>query len=331
MSIATNTEALRAILATVNGLPSASSGPVYGKAVFFGDSISVGMNNNDYSFVDILSESGLFESVTKRAYSGATIGPYSGDNTTNNYCFVNQVTRYSSDVRDADIIFIEYGANDFSAMSAGNVLPGFAVDDVSINSMAGCTRKALESIRSINPKARLVWLAFTRWRSEGFESMISGTDGFNEFLMYMECSVYRVAQEFNCGVIDMTDGFDYYGFATSDGVHPTTEGHTLIAQNVVANMFRNTNYPKLSVTIPFTLSETGECTTNALLPLVWGLACYNDIDVKARVVTPFADGPFLFDCVFCGTLWLNFAGVGYTGTDVVHMMIVWNSSGVSFV
>lgn len=93
----------------------------YGKLVVFGDSLGQGSNNGNYSFVDILSESGVFAAVVKACVGSATIGPYQKDSVAAGYDLVSQVDRYADDVAAADIIMLEYGGNDVVAYNAGNI------------------------------------------------------------------------------------------------------------------------------------------------------------------------------------------------------------------
>ena len=87
-----NTEGLQEILRLVNSLPSDKT---YGKLVVFGDSIGAGDNNDSYSYVDILRESGAFESVVKACVGGACIGPYQKYASAAGYSLVEQIERYA--------------------------------------------------------------------------------------------------------------------------------------------------------------------------------------------------------------------------------------------
>lgn len=249
----------------------------YGKAVFFGDSLSVGSSNNDYSFVDVLSESGMFESVTKCAYGGATIGPYSRYSDANDYCLINQITRYETDIQNANIVFLEYGANDYSAVLAGNVWPGFDTHSATDTTICGYLKSALNAIQAINPKARLVWLAFTRWHggmSVGVE------DRFDEdMLLYFEASVYRVVRSYHCGIIDITAEYKGDEFFASDGAHPNTEGHTLIAQNILSNLFKTSEYPRLFKQVNFAVASDGTVTADSDRQLIYVLLEAGAVDV----------------------------------------------------
>lgn len=329
MAIADNTTALRNLLALANGLPSASSGPAYGKAVFFGDSISMGTNNNDYSFVDVLSESGLFESVTKRAYGGATIGPYSGNNTTNNYCLVNQVTRYASDIQSADIIFLEYGGNDIGAVEAGRVNIGFATDGESETSMCGYLKKAMNAIRNLNSKARIVWIAFARWHDGPQTNERDGTS--TDMLMYYEVSLYRLLKDYGCNIVDMGAGFDWSAYQISESdIHPTTEGHMQIAQNVISNMFieESVRYPHK--TVVFNVSEGyATVTVSDIVSIVWGFLYSGGVDVNAVAHFP-GLGDLKLRCCAYSSSQITFMGDMNDEIGIRTFIFKWTSDGATY-
>lgn len=278
MSIANNTAALRALLDTVNGLPSASSGPVYGKAVFFGDSLSAGSNNNDYSFVDILAESGVFKDVKKHGVGSTTIGPYALDSSVNDYCLINQITRYQDDVRNADIVFLEYLGNDFFSAINGLTAIGFSTDDENTQSISGYARKAFNLIRNLNLDCRLIWLMPWRWKGEGFNYVV-GEMNLSDFLICWEASVLRIASEYGCGVIHMYDGLNIDAIMTDDGIHPHTDGHNLVAENIVANLYKNTHYPRLARKVDFAISEGGQITMDIDYWVLCGMLEAGHIDV----------------------------------------------------
>ena len=130
----------------------------YGKLVVFGDSLGQGSNNGDYSFVDILSESGVFESVSKHCVSGATIGPYQVDSSAAGYSLVEQIERYASDVADAEIVICEYGGNDLNSFLTGNVEMGTIEDESTATTICGYVKKAITRIYELNPDAAIHYI-----------------------------------------------------------------------------------------------------------------------------------------------------------------------------
>ncbi|MBE5800056.1 MAG: SGNH/GDSL hydrolase family protein [Clostridiales bacterium] len=221
-----------------------NTGTKYGKAVFFGDSITQGIGNNDISFVDYLAESGDFESVKKRGVVGASIVPYQGDSVTD-YAFINQVNRYAADVQEADIVFVEYGANDIARVAKGESFnPGFATDSASQNTICGYARRGLERIKELAPHAWIVWLQWMPWRSDA--PGIVGTDEaivrkVNDAWLLYEATLYRLVRNCGCTIIDMSLGIEYGDetFVAEDMIHGNEAGYRRAAETVLASMYGN--------------------------------------------------------------------------------------------
>ena len=237
------------LLNTVNGLPSgsggSSSGPVYGKAVFFGDSITQGVGNDDYSYVDVLQESGVFQDVKKYGVGGACIHPDS-DTSLADYALINQINRYASDVSAADIVFIEYSANDMIRACSGysSVALGFSSDSAADDTLCGYARRAIERVKELAPNAQIIWLHWMPWRADGHTS-IQVDDAFKQVIidsaLLYEATLYRLVRNYGCMIIDLSDGIEYGEdtFFSDDKVHPNTAGHQRAARTLVANMYGN--------------------------------------------------------------------------------------------
>lgn len=214
----------------------------YGKLVVFGDSLGQGSNNGNYSFVDILSESGVFAAVVKACVGSATIGPYQTDSAAAGYDLVSQVDRYADDVADAEIIMLEYGGNDVVAYNAGNVQMGSYSDTAETVSVCGYLTKAMERIRELNPTAKIVWLA-AFWDS--YDSAKNAVDaGYADAWLLFQATAIRTARQYLTGVIPIFDGLGA-GDVSSDGIHPNTTGHTKITSKILANPLGQNSYPKL--------------------------------------------------------------------------------------
>lgn len=203
----------------------------YGNLVVFGDSFGAGTNNDDYSFVDILSESHQYKSVKKHCIPGATIGPYQRDSAAAGYSLVEQIERYATDVQDADIIFLEYSGNDILTMLEGGVSMGSANDAATATTICGYTRKALERIRVLNPDVRIMWLsAFGDFPAFRGDADIPGAE------MLFEETALRVVNNSKCHILPIGRNLSDQ-HVSSDGVHPNTEGHKYIADIILSNMF----------------------------------------------------------------------------------------------
>lgn len=324
MSIVTNTDALRVLLNKANSLPSgsggASSGPAYGKAIFFGDSLAVGVGNNDYSYVDILAESGLFESVVKTAQGGTTIGPYSPHGSeADEYCLIRQIERYASDILAADIVFLQFGGNDSIAVMQNGYPLGVAEDTEDTETVCGYAKKALNAIRALNPNARLIYL-------DPFDIFGETDQDYKDFALLARATLIKVVYEFRCGVIDMYSGFNGQLYVVDDA-HPTTEGHKKIAENVAANIFTNYHLPKLFRQIYF---ETIDMTTyTADLSLASAIAmAKSGIELFGVSYIPGSSGVLRFNVAFVADSFIRFWGVNLDGTSHVYVILDWTQGGI---
>lgn len=231
----------------------------YGKLVVFGDSLGQGVNNGDYSFVDVLAESGAFSSVAKHCVGSATIGPYQVDSAASGYSLVEQIERYSADVAAADIIMLEYGANDIMSIMAGNITMGTADDDATATTVCGYTKQALERIRELNPDVKIIWLPFIRDNWQYLNAMRGAAYADPELLL--EATALVLARPYLASVIPLADGITGAEFS-SDGVHPNTAGHIYLANKILHGMFATADYPKLYR--PLTMTGDVESGTLAL-------------------------------------------------------------------
>lgn len=234
-----------------------SSGPIYGRAVFFGDGIGLGYDENNYGFIDMIAESGAFESVIKHCSAESE------------FAFANfgQISTYIDDVRNSDIVFLEYLAVVdalYGSMSLSDTTLGFA-DGVTSNGQAMCDvlKYVMVLIREANPTAKVVWLAPFRWR--GYSThyppiLFSGGDDaaindwmeqkaeyelLNDALLLLEATYYRVIKNYGGSVISL--GLPIEMMESESGL--TVEHHRQMAQTVIADPFRDDPLPTLHRTL----------------------------------------------------------------------------------
>ena len=119
------------------------------KMLFMGDSLTSGENNSFTSYVQYLDKNKC--NATRLAVSGTTIGEYSLY-PVDGFSLVSQVKRHKMQIASADVIFLEYGVNDASAIIAGNV----TYQQVLISFI-----KALDAIKQTNPEAEIKFLALS--------------------------------------------------------------------------------------------------------------------------------------------------------------------------
>ena len=277
--IENNTEGLQEILRIANSLPSAGSNQNYGKLVVFGDSIGEGANNNTYSFVDILEESGVFESVVKACYSGAGIGSYD----TNGYDLNSQIERYTSDVRNADIIILEYGANDCNFVLNGTAM-GNRSDTASATTVCGYTQKAINRIRELNSTAVIHWVnVFSKdWNKL---STFAGNDYADVYTLFL-ATVMKKVMDNDIYIIDISNVFATAAWLSNDGLHPNTAGQKVIANTIMTGLFRSCDiFPtERIVTLTVPNRDYSKATVNAKYAHLRKIA---DAGVSVRIAYAF--------------------------------------------
>lgn len=301
----------------------------YGKLVVFGDSLGQGVNNDNYSFVDILSESGVFESVEKCCVGSACIGPYQKDNAAAGYSLVEQIERYSASVASADIIMLEYGANDIFSLLEGNITMGTMDDAATATTICGYLKKALERIRVLNPDARIIWLAFA-WNDYARMKSFAGTD-FADIELLFEATALKLARPYLSSVVPIMDGISESDYS-SDGSHPNTGGHKYIANRILHNMFAPSDFPVLHRP----LSLTGDIDTSSNLSLdgsfdhIYALL---KAGVSVTITHPYSDEyPMVFYPNMYNAYNMVFnAIVTRNGDEFSNISIIWNDSDSSIV
>jgi lysophospholipase L1-like esterase len=224
---------------------SSGGGLTYGKLVVFGDSIAAGYANNNYSFVNVLQESGKFTSVVNRAVSGSTIGPYSPYTEANGYSLVEQIERYQSDVRGADVIICEYEGNDMQAMVNGSIYPGTIDDSSTTTTVCGYTKKAIARIYSLNPSARIIWLPIIRNNFDWLVAAHSGNYDLADAWTFFEATVLRIAAQNSCTIVSLYGGYNISNYLI-DSAHVNTAGHKRMAEKILHNMFVETDFKPIT-------------------------------------------------------------------------------------
>lgn len=233
------------------------SGPKYGKLVVFGDSQAAGYNNNNYSFVNALSESGAFSSVVGHSKAGATIGPYQTDSNASGYSLTEQIEKYASDVRNADIIMLEYGNNDLNAVIAGKVSMGTKEDSSSSTTVCGYLKKAVDRIIALNPDVRIVWLSYL-WADREYADLSLGVDYWHHKSLFELQALQGVVYKLS-GIVTM-EGFSSSDVA-SDGAHHNNQGHQHAASQILHKMFDMPSFGQRYIAIPATINSTGTSIT----------------------------------------------------------------------
>ena len=322
---------------TVNGVSPDSAGNValtpdnigaekkqkYGKLVVFGDSLGQGSNNGNYSFVDVLSESGMFAGVVKACVGSATIGPYQKDSAAAGYDLVSQVDRYADDVAAADIIMLEYGGNDVVAYNAGNIQMGSYSDTAETVSVCGYLAKAMGRIRELNPTAKIVWLA-AFWDS--YDLAKNRVDaGYADAWLLFQSTAIRLARPYLIGVIPIFSGLSD-AHLSSDGIHPNTAGHRQIANKITSNPFGISDYPSLSRVL--TLTGDAEAGTNLSIDAGYPVAkSLIGSGVTIRLEYNQYGGPMMLRPFVHNDYFIQFTGMAYQNGTYTFIAVNWEPDG----
>lgn len=295
----------------------------YGKLVVFGDSLGQGSNNGNYSFVDILSESGVFAGVVKACVGSATIGPYQTDSAAAGYDLVSQVDRYAADVADAEIIMLEYGGNDVPAYNAGNITMGTYSDTAETVSVCGYLAKAMGRIRELNPTAKIVWLA-AFWDSYDLAKNVAGT-GYADAWLLFQATAIRLARPYLMGVIPIFSGLSN-AHMSSDGIHPNTAGHRQIANKITSNPFGISDYPSLSRVL--TLTGDAEAGTDLSIDAGYPVAkSLIGAGVTLRLEYHQYGGPMMLRPFVHNDYFIQFTGMAYQNGIYTFIAVNWEPNG----
>lgn len=191
-----------------------------------GDSITVGYNNNNYSYADIIAEKyGIY--MVKDAVTGSNIA---SDQTNFGPGFVNRV---DNNVADYNLITVMGGLNDFNhaTVTLGTFNPDIAITGSILNFYDGVTILCKKLITKY-PNSKIVFLSSNRdntYNNKNSESYEQFMEAINTVCSYFSIPFYR---------IDNLCGFnrDVYknqnidnGDMNTDDIHPKTLGHRKIA------------------------------------------------------------------------------------------------------
>lgn len=307
------------VLGTGSAGGGASSGLSGKSVIFLGDSIGYGEGNNGHSFVDIISEKGICSSVIKECHSSATVGPYEPWQQAQGYDCIAMIQAQSTNIANADVVFIEYGGNDSYALETGLIILGTSADASSVTSICGYARKAIENIRTINSTVEIVWLLpFIDDYSLGVIASYVNRD----YRIAVTKAIINV-----CSSLDVT----YFGLysnlnPTKNGAHiindaaghPSEAGHEVIADTVIWG------YPYLSG--PYRPLRTITVASNGTHDGVFAsliLLINQRVDVEARY------GGMIFRVKKFDSSSIVFSAVTASGTTETEYVLVITSSATA--
>lgn len=209
--------------------------------LFIGDSITEGQGSGSY--VEYIASRLPGHQVMKLGISGTTIGEYSpypveGDS----LLWKLKSQEYIKAVKDADMIFLEYGANDASAL---------LLELVTARQVSVALVKAVDAIRQLNPNAKLMFLVLSKSRQIVADFANSMVEYLSKYFAplsidfaghlgargrkWLESYTFIVWQmSVLLPVVSMIESTSFYKEHTAeDKLHPNNEGYMIIGQNVL--------------------------------------------------------------------------------------------------
>ena len=208
--------------------------------VCIGDSITSGENNNFVSYVPKLQTLlGSNYSVEGIGISGITLDNYSIYPVGYDESILSLILKNKSTLSTADIIVLEFGVNDASALTVKNV---------TFRQVAIALTKVLDAISQINSSAKIYFLSNTpqyipvEYALEHCQYLQNYFDGIftpispKEWLSNYKsiCTLVGSREVF---VVPMYEsGFQLYEYLSEDRIHPTDAGYEVIARNVAKRL-----------------------------------------------------------------------------------------------
>lgn len=200
--------------------------------LFFGDSITSGENNNFNGFVEKLNN----KECINLGVSGTCLGDYSlypvGKNNLSDL-----VIKEKDKIKDADVMFIEYGSNDISSV---------LLNYTNINNCLIELVKAVDAISQINDNARLYFVSLGENKKRFAKGQVEYLK--NDYFKNLENALFKDLKE-----EDLYDKWlGYYNFfdfivkkciknvidlpllnddeIDKDNMHPNDKGYTKISK-----------------------------------------------------------------------------------------------------
>jgi len=302
-----------------NGGDGASSGLSGKKVVFLGDSIGYGEGNNGHSFVDIIREKGICSSVIKECHSSATVGPYEPWESARGYDGIAMVQAQSSNIANADIVFIEYGGNDTYAIDHRLVDLGTINDAASTNTFFGYCRRIIQNIRAINPTVEIYWL-FPIMYNLPPTPLASYANG--DWMTVTSKAISQVCDDYGVSYYGLYSGLDPVkngNHIINDAAgHPSEAGHKIIAENVIWGYPYHAYPYRPSRSITLASDGTYDSTFRALVALIQvGV----DVDVRYNGL--------IFRPYRSDSSYIVFSAVMASGATETEYVLVINSSGTA--
>lgn len=313
---------------------------IYGKSIWIGDSLGQGTNNNDYSYIDVANESGLFEEVLKCAQGGSCVGPYQRGPWAKGTSGWEQIEKNQDYIKQCDYVFFEFGGNDWSAVSVGNITIGKHTDEAGKNTVCGWFKKCFDRIFELNSKTYVTFIdlignddattdklldnfiAFcatvnepidkTKYKKAWHEWNKECTLIFEEYNI-SRVYAYNTNYNFNLKTMD--------ALLTTDHVHPNDEGHKRIFRNLMQFPITS-NQPKIQfANVTMTSENTGTVDISSQQmreSYERGILTILDIDASQNFV--------LINTYGLNNAYVSVLGTNAEGKLVVHEIKIFGTS-----
>lgn len=209
--------------------------------LFFGDSITSGEGNiGNINFTDFFKKDTLSLGV-----SGTTFGRYS-PYPVDEYCLLDMIQKHKEEIKQHDIIFLEYGINDTTAIMCG--MASFQCVMVSVI-------KAVDYIKQINPRCKIYFLRlsdelqierkFAEAQCNYLKNVYFKNFDFQNFPVDVWLNNYtqlivRISKILP--VIPMFLDVDCKDIIGKDGLHPNIVGHAFIYENIISYLSQQNKF-----------------------------------------------------------------------------------------
>lgn len=277
-------------------------------ALFFGDSLAAGYMNDDVSYVDYISQMGIFGKVTKHAVAGSGYSTYGGIVTGSS--LEDFITTYADEISTADFIFLQYGNNDGVAVAYGSI---------TLDQVKAKAESAIEAIFALNPTARvsLITVYNDPYR------LASGTDSVYAMAGTAKRVANHLSRKYNLPIISMLDdasmnSINSGSFLASDGIHYNDDGHKAIASLIAR---------RINVQSDTVFTHTLDYSTTLYQQLSF-IKRYMECGGQLYVLIPYGDGYVKAQCVFYGETSALFSAPADSGAGVgMITTLAMNASG----
>lgn len=182
-----------------------------------GDSITLGLNNNNISYADFLAET--FKTVRKYGVSGSAIAKI--ENKNNSF-----LERYENMDDDADVVLIMGGTNDF-----GLDVPLGTFSSADEYTFYGALKSLITGMIAKYPTKKIFFV------TELDRGNITNNINLS-FVDYIN-AIKEVCRFYAIPILDLNADMGYNGKNTlqrnyyiPDGLHPNTEGHKVISEKI---------------------------------------------------------------------------------------------------